>query len=51
MKQVVRHELEKQDLARRESQRMQTLSEKSFFYLSEDEIRRMKEAVTASLSA
>jgi uncharacterized protein with von Willebrand factor type A (vWA) domain len=46
MKQVVRQELEKQDLARRESQRMQTLSEKSFFYLSEDEIRRMKEAVT-----
>jgi uncharacterized protein with von Willebrand factor type A (vWA) domain len=46
MKQVVRQELEKQDLAQRESQRMQTLSEKSFFYLSEDEIRRMKEAVT-----
>jgi uncharacterized protein with von Willebrand factor type A (vWA) domain len=46
MKQVVRQELEKQDLARRESQRMQSLSEKSFFYLSEDEIRRMKEAVT-----
>ncbi len=46
MKQAVRQELEKQDLARRESQRMQSLSEKSFFYLSEDEIRRMKEAVT-----
>lgn len=46
MKQAVRQELEKQDLARRESERMQSLSEKSFFYLSEDEIRRMKEAVT-----
>ena len=46
MKQVVRQELEKHDLARRESQRLATLGEKSFFYLSEDEIRRMKEAVT-----
>ncbi len=46
MKQVVRQELEKRDLARRESQRMAALGEKSFFYLSEDEIRRMKEAVT-----
>jgi uncharacterized protein len=46
MKQAVHQELEKRDLARRESQRLQTLSEKSFFYLSEDEIRRMKEAVT-----
>jgi uncharacterized protein len=46
MKQVVRQELEKRDLARRESQRMASLGEKSFFYLSEDEIRRMKEAVT-----
>ena len=46
MKQVVRQELEKRDLARRESQRLATLGEKSFFYLSEDEIRRMKEAVT-----
>ena len=46
MKQVVRQELDKHDLARRESQRLATLGEKSFFYLSEDEIRRMKEAVT-----
>jgi uncharacterized protein len=45
MKQVVRQELEKRDVARRESQRLQTLGEKSFFYLTEDEIRRMKEAV------
>jgi len=46
MKQVVRQELDKHDVARRESQRLATLGEKSFFYLSEDEIRRMKEAVT-----
>jgi uncharacterized protein with von Willebrand factor type A (vWA) domain len=46
MKQVARQETEKRDLARRENQRLQTLGEKSFFYLSEDEIRRMKEAVT-----
>ena len=46
MKQVVRQELDKHDLGRRESQRLATLGEKSFFYLSEDEIRRMKEAVT-----
>jgi hypothetical protein len=46
IKQVVRTELEKQDHTLRESQRMQSLAEKSFYYLSEDEIRRMKEAVT-----
>jgi hypothetical protein len=45
LKQTVRRELEKQDLSRRESQRLQTLGEKSFYYLTEDEIRRMKEAV------
>src|SRR5262249_18024135 len=46
IKRFVRSELDKQDVAQRESQRMQTLAEKSFYYLSEDEIRRMKEAVT-----
>jgi uncharacterized protein with von Willebrand factor type A (vWA) domain len=45
MKQVVRREWEKRDVARRESERLQALGEKSFFYLTEDEIRRMKEAV------
>ena len=45
VRQVVHRELEKQDLSRRESQRMQSLGEKSFYYLTEDEIRRMKEAV------
>jgi len=45
IKKFVRSELEKQDHTLRERQRMQNLAEKSFYYLSEDEIRRMKEAV------
>jgi uncharacterized protein with von Willebrand factor type A (vWA) domain len=46
IKRGVRLELEKQDHTLRQNQRMQSLAEKSFYYLSEDEIRRMKEAVT-----
>ena len=42
----VRLELEKRDQSQRERQRLTTLGEKSFYYLSEDEIRRMREAVT-----
>jgi uncharacterized protein len=45
IKRAVRAELEKQDHTLRETQRMQSLAEKNFYYLSEDEIRRMKEAV------
>lgn len=45
VKQIVRRELEQQDLTRRENQRLQSLGEKSFYYLTEEEIRRMKEAV------
>lgn len=45
IKRSVRMELEKQDQSARENQRMQSLAEKSFYYLTEDEIRRMKEAV------
>jgi len=45
IKRAVRAELEKQDHSLRENQRLQSLAEKSFYYLSEDEIRRMKEAV------
>jgi hypothetical protein len=45
IKRAVRAELEKRDQTLREHQRMQSLAEKSFYYLSEDEIRRMKEAV------
>ncbi|MFN8543472.1 MAG: VWA domain-containing protein [Candidatus Binatia bacterium] len=46
IKALVRGELDRQDVSRREKQRIQSLAEKSFFYLSEDEIRRMQEAVT-----
>jgi uncharacterized protein len=42
----VRIELEKRDPSQRERQRLTTLAEKSFYYLSEDELRRMREAVT-----
>jgi hypothetical protein len=43
---MVRGELQRQDVTRGDQQRMQALSEKSFYYLSEEEIRRMQEAVT-----
>ncbi len=43
---LVRGELQRQDVTRGDQQRLQALSEKSFYYLSEDEIRRMQEAVT-----
>ena len=46
IKQAARQELERQDVDRREQQRLQALAEKSFYYLTEDEIRRMQEAVT-----
>ncbi len=45
IKRAVRMELEKQDHTLRQNQRIQSLAEKSFYYLSEEEIRRMKEAV------
>ncbi len=46
MKAMVRHELDRQDVQRQDRQGLQNLAEKSFFYLTEDEIRRMEEAVT-----
>ncbi len=45
MRTVVRQELDRQDVNRSDRQGLQTLAEKSFFYLTEDEIRRMQEAV------
>ncbi len=45
MKATVRQELDRQDVNRQDRQGLQTLAEKSFFYLTEDEIRRMQEAV------
>ena len=46
VKQAARQEVEKRDVQRRESQRMQALGEKNFYYLTEDDMRRMREAVT-----
>jgi uncharacterized protein len=46
IRRTVRLELEKRDPSQRERQRLSTLAEKSFYYLSEDELRRMREAVT-----
>jgi hypothetical protein len=46
IKALVRGELTQQDVTRGDQQRLQALAEKSFYYLSEDEIRRMQEAVT-----
>ncbi len=46
IRRTVRIELEKRDQAQRERNRLSTLAEKSFYYLSEDELRRMREAVT-----
>lgn len=45
IRRAVRVELEKRDHTQRERDRMANLAEKSFYYLSEDEMRRMKEAV------
>jgi uncharacterized protein with von Willebrand factor type A (vWA) domain len=46
MKAMVRQELDRQDVQRQDRQGLQNLAEKSFFYLTEEEIRRMEEAVT-----
>jgi len=46
MKAMVRQELDRQDVQRQDRQGLQNLAEKSFFYLTEEEIRRMDEAVT-----
>lgn len=45
MRAVVRRELEARDVGRRERPGSESLAEKSFFYLTEDELRRMDEAV------
>jgi uncharacterized protein with von Willebrand factor type A (vWA) domain len=46
IRRTVRIELEKRDQTQRERNRLSSLAEKSFYYLSEDELRRMREAVT-----
>lgn len=45
IKRMVRVELQKRDPSVRDNQRTRSLEEKSFYYLSEDEVKRMKEAV------
>jgi uncharacterized protein with von Willebrand factor type A (vWA) domain len=45
IRRYVRAEREKRNLRERESQRLQQLGEKSFYYLTEDEMRRMNEAI------
>ena len=42
IRRLVRGELEQRDVGQRDAARMQALAEKSFYYLSEDEIRRMR---------
>jgi len=42
---AVRRELETHDVGRRERPGVESLAEKSFFYLTEEELRRMEEAV------
>ena len=46
IRRYVRMEREKRDLRAREEQRLNQLSDKSFYYLSDEELDRMKEAVT-----
>jgi hypothetical protein len=46
LKRAARLETELRDPERRDTSRLANLGEKSFYYLTEDEIRRMKEAVT-----
>lgn len=46
IKRLVRQELEKKEPSLREKEGIDRLGEKSFYYLTEDEIRQMKEAVT-----
>jgi uncharacterized protein len=45
IRRYVRMEREKRDIRQREDQRMNQIAEKSFYYLSEDELRKMNEAV------
>jgi uncharacterized protein len=46
LKELGKQEVDKRDLQRRETQRLQALGEKNFYYLTEDDMRRMRDAVT-----
>jgi uncharacterized protein with von Willebrand factor type A (vWA) domain len=45
IRRYVRMEREKRDIRQREEQRMNQIAEKSFYYLSEEELKKMQEAV------
>ena len=45
IRRYVRMEREKRDIRQREDQKMNQIAEKSFYYLSEDELKKMQEAV------
>src|SRR5262252_728690 len=45
IRRYVRMEREKRDIRQREDQRMNQIAEKSFYYLSEEELKKMQEAV------
>ena len=45
IRKYVRQEREKRNIREREDKRMNQIAEKSFYYLSEDELRKMNEAV------
>ncbi len=45
IRRYVRMEREKKDIRQRENQRMNQIAEKSFYYLSEEELKKMQEAV------
>ncbi|MBF6559534.1 MAG: VWA domain-containing protein [Candidatus Binataceae bacterium] len=46
IRKYVRQEREKRDMKSREEQRMNQLADKSFYYLSDEELEKMREAVT-----
>ena len=46
IRKYVRQEREKRDMKAREEQRMNQLGDKSFYYLSDEELEKMREAVT-----
>ena len=46
IRKYIRQEREKRDMKAREEQRMNQLADKSFYYLSDEELEKMREAVT-----
>src|SRR5260370_20973370 len=46
IRRYVRMEREKRDIKQKEDQRLNQIGEKSFYYLTEEELKKMNEAVT-----